>query len=178
MLSRSAQVFAALTLIELAVFALAASQVQPLLLVLFVVASSIFGLRLFFRFSTEIVRSSVEDISAAGGSAPAASRQLGDRAMKVAGAALLSFPGLLTGLIGALLMLPPFRSLIRPLIGSRLSRRMPAESSTPLTDLDQLFRRSRYAGGDVVDVQAVDVTAIRKDPGGSSTQTSAPPELN
>lgn len=177
MLSRSAQVFAALTLIELAVFALAASQVQPLLLVVFVVASSVIGLRLFFRFSTDIVRDSVEDLSAGGAPAPD-DRQLGDRAMKVAGAALMSFPGLLTGLTGLLLMLPPVRSLIRPIIGSRLSRRIPAESSTPLADLDQLFRRSPYAGGDVLDVQAVDVTAVRKDPGGSSAQTSAPPELN
>ncbi len=181
MLSRSAQVFALLTITELAVFALAASQAQPLVLVLCVVASTLIGLKLFFRLSTELVRSTVESTvgdNSVGGPAAATDHQLADRAMKLAGAALLSFPGLLTGLIGAFLMIAPVRSLIRPVVGSRLSRRMPAESSTPLADLDQLFRRGSHAGGDVLDVEAVDVTAIRKDPGGSSEQTSAPPELN
>lgn len=181
MFSRSAQVFAALTLLELAVLALAATQVSVLLLILVVAVSSVLGLVLFFRQSTGLIRHSMEDLAGAAQGVTGQTqvlnkgleRTLGDRAMKVAGAALLAFPGLLTGLFGGLLMLPPVRSAIRPVIGSRLSRRVPAEFSAPLADFDRLFRRR-----DVVDVDVVDVTAVKKDPGGSSANPSAPPELH
>ncbi len=174
MFSRSAQVFAVLALVELGVFALAASQVNVLLLILVVVALSGFGVMFFFRQTAGLLRHSIEDLvdgaaNPSGGSESA----LGDRSLRVAGASLLAFPGLLTGLFGALLMIPPVRSAVRPLIGSRISARIPTEFSTPMADLNTMFGRR-----DVVDVNAVDVTAVRKDPRGSSANPSAPPELN
>ena len=164
MFSRSAQVFAVLTLVELVVFAFAVTRFNALVVILLVLASSAFGMSFLFRQTAGMLRRSVEDMASAGHGVEA---DLGDRSLHVAGAALLSFPGLVSGFAGALLMVSPARSALRPLIGSRISRRIPAEYSAPMADLDRLFRRH-----DVVDVEAV-----RKDPQGSSANTSAPPEL-
>ncbi len=161
---------AVLALVELGVFALAATQVSVLLLILAVVVSSAFGVMFFFRQTAGLLRRSVEDIVNAG---HGIEKELGDRSLRLAGAAFLVFPGLLTALLGSLLMVPPVRSALRPLIGSRISRRIPTEFSAPMADLDRMFRRR-----DVVDVSAVDVTAVRKDPRGSSDNPSAPPELH
>ena len=124
MFSRSAQIFAVLALVELGVFALVATRVNVLLLILVVVASSAFGLAFFFRQTAGLVRRSVEDIVNAG---HGIETELGDRSLRLAGAALMVFPGLLTALFGALLMVPPVRAAVRPAIGSRISRRIPAE---------------------------------------------------
>ena len=169
MFSRSAQIFAVLALVELGVFALVATQVNVLLLILVVLASSALGLMFFFRQTAGLVQRSVEDIVNAG---HGIEQQLGDRSLRLVGAALMVFPGLLTALFGALLMASPVRAAVRPVIGSRISRRIPTEFSAPMADLNHLFRRN------VVDVDAVDVTSVRKDPGGSSVNPSAPPELH
>lgn len=164
MFSRSSQVFAALTVVELVVFLFAASRVNVLLLILVVVALSVSGLVFFFRQTAGLIRESVEEVVSARNGAQ---RQLGDRALRVCGAALLAFPGLVTGLFGALLMLQPVRTLVRPLIGSRLARLVPTELSGPITDLNRAFRRR----------DIVDVDLVNRDPDGSPTNPSAPPEL-
>jgi UPF0716 protein FxsA len=46
-----------------------------------------------------------------------------DRALKVVAALLLVFPGLLTGVVGLLLLVPPVRAAVAAVLGRRLRRR-------------------------------------------------------
>ncbi len=165
MFTRSAQLLALLALVELVVFVLAAGQVDVLLLILVVVALSALGMAFLFRQTTGLVRRSVENISSA---APGVEREFGDRGLQVLGGVLLVFPGLVTGLFGGLLLLPPVRSALRPIIGARLARVVPADLSAQMADANRIFRRR----------DVVDVDSVRKDPDGSSPYPSAPPELH
>ncbi|MEO6881933.1 MAG: FxsA family protein [Mycobacteriaceae bacterium] len=52
-------------------------------------------------------------------------RELADGALGGVGALLLVLPGFGTDLLGVLLVLPPTRALVRPLLAASLGRRMP-----------------------------------------------------
>lgn len=164
MFTRSAQLLVLLALGEIAFFVLAARLVDVMLLTLVTVGLSALGLVLLFRRTSGLVRRSVEDVLSA---APGADGNIGDRGLKILGGALLVFPGLLTGLIGGLLLLRPVRTAVRPAIGARLSRLIPANISAQMADFNRVVRRR----------DVVDVDSVKKDPDGSSRYPSAPPEL-
>ncbi len=166
MFTRSAQALAVLALVELGVFALAATVADVLLLLLVLVASSVFGLFFLFRQTSGMIRRTLVDTgpsTSPGGDLG----QLGDDGLKLLGGALLVFPGLATGLIGLLLLLPPVRAAVRPLAGARLSRLVPIEFSASMFEVNRAFRRR----------DVVDVNAVKKDPEGSPPKPTAPPEL-
>ncbi len=168
MFTRSAQALAVLALVELGVFALAATVIDVLLLMLVLVALSVFGLFYLFRQASGLLRRTLIDTgSASTGGANMESKELGDGGLKLLGGALLVFPGLLTGLVGLLLLLPPVRAVVRPLAGARLSRLVPMEFSTSFVGVNRAFRRR----------DVVDVDAVQKDPKGSPPKPTAPPEL-
>lgn len=135
-----------------------------LLLTLVVVALSALGMAFLFRHTSGLVRQSVEDVVSA---APGVENELSDRGLKVLGAVLLVFPGLITGLFGGFLLLPPVRSALRPLVGAKLSRAIPTDLSAQFADANRMFRRR----------DVVDVDSVRRDPDGSSPEPSVPPEL-
>ncbi len=165
MFARSARVLVALAVVELAVFLLAATQVNVLLLVLVVAAISAYGVAFLSRQTASMVRRSVEDLTSA---APGGRDDIGDRGLLVVAGLLLAFPGLLTGLLGSLLLLRPVRSAARGVIGARLGRLIPAELSASVADMNRVFRRR----------DVLDVDGVIKDPNGSSRKPSAPPELH
>lgn len=149
MLSRSALVISAVAVVEIVVFALAATQVDVLLLILVLGALSASGSVFLFRHTAGMIRQSFEDLRAG---APSTGRRLGDRGLKVVGAALLAFPGFVTGVLGGLLLVPPVRAAVRPLIGARLARAVPQRVSMPFDELSRSIRRQ----------QAVDVRSTVK----------------
>lgn len=156
--------------VELAAFALAATVVDVLLLVLVLVALSAVGGLFLTRQTSGLVRRSFEDVV---GASPSAPRQIGDRGLRFLGGVLLLFPGLVTGVIGGLLLLSPVRSAVRPVIGARFGALVPAELSAALADITRNpRRRSPFAAGDIVDVDAT-----IKDRGGTAPSPAAPPEL-
>lgn len=158
-------VLGTLAAVELLVFALAAGRFGILLMLLVVVATSAFGASLLFRQTAGLVRDSVEELAS---TSSARTGQLGDRGLRVAAGLLLVFPGLVTGALGALLLVPPVRSAVKQVVGRRLNRLIPTDVASPFADLDRMFRRR----------DVVDVDAIRRDPDGSQTDTTAPPELH
>lgn len=169
MFSRSAKVFCAVAAVELLVFALAVGRVDVLLLLLVVAALSAFGSVTLFRQTADMVQQSVEGVLS---SDPRAKELRGpafsDAGLRLAGAALLAFPGLITGLVGGLLLLQPVRSAVRPLLGARLVALFPAAGGVPRNDLDRMFRRR----------DVVDVDAIKRNPDGPSSKSTAQPELH
>ncbi|MGB5757142.1 MAG: FxsA family protein [Acidimicrobiales bacterium] len=167
MFTRSAQALAVLALVELGVFALAATVADVLLLLLVLVASSVFGLFFLFRQTSGMIRRTLVDTRSSTASPGGEPGQLGDGGLKLLGGALLVFPGLATGLVGLLLLLPPVRAVVRPLVGARLSRLVPIEFSASMSEVNRAFRRR----------DVVDVNAVKKDPEGSPPKPTAPPEL-
>jgi UPF0716 family protein affecting phage T7 exclusion len=99
-----------------------------------------------------------------GGAGGGVGGDLGDHGMRVLAGLLLAFPGLLTGLVGGLLLAPPVRNSARPVVGSWLGRLVPLQ----FVDLGRAFRHR----GEVLDVDA-----RRKDSEGTTYKTAAPPEL-
>lgn len=168
-------VLGAVASVELLVFALAVGRFDVLLLVLVVAAVSAFGSVYLFRQTADIVQRSVEGVMSPesrakqdlGGHAEGVS-PLGDAGLRLAGGVLLVFPGLVTGLFGGLLLLQPVRSAVRPLIGARLAGLFPTDRVAPLNELDRMFRRR----------DVVDVDAIKRNPDGPSSNSTAPPELH
>ena len=165
MFSRSALVFVAVAFLEFVVFSLAATRVNVLLLIVVVGALSAAGVTYLFRQTAGMVRQSIEDLATA---TPGVGRDLGDRGLQVLGGLLLVFPGLVTGALGGLLLVSPVRAAVRPAIGSRLARLFPAELSASFADVNRVFRRR----------DVVDVDSVRKDPDGSPSNPSTPPELH
>jgi UPF0716 protein FxsA len=169
MFSRSAKVFCAVAAVELLVFALAAGRVGVLLLLLVVAALSASGSVLLFRQTADMVQRSVEGVVSSDSRAKESDgAAFSDAGLRLAGGALLAFPGLITGLIGGLLLLQPVRSAVRPLLGVRLVALFPAADGASFNDLDRVFRRR----------DVVDVDAIKRNPDGPSSNSTAQPELH
>ena len=160
MVSRSALVLVVLAIAEFAIFVLAATQVPVLLLMVAMAAVSAGGVVFLFRETAGALRHSLtRSIRAPSPDV----EDLGDRGMRVLAGLLLAFPGLVTGVLGGLLLLSPVRAAVRPVVGSRLWRLVPPE----VADLGRAFRRR----------DVLDVDAVRKDPKSTSSKTAAPPEL-
>lgn len=88
-------------------------------------------------------------------------RALADGALGGVGALLLVLPGLLTDVVGLLLLLPPTRALVRPLVAAAVTRKVLVVPT---------FGRGSHrggpgGGGDVIDGEVLDVD----DPGPQRT---------
>ena len=120
---------------------------------------SVFGFFLLRAQGDMALRSVAEAL--AGGASPA-SQELADRAIRFVAALLITVPGFVTAVAGAILFVPPVRALVRPLIQKR------AES------LIRPIPRSRRS---VVDVDVVEVDDINGDDSASKPPTQTPPRL-
>ncbi|GBE66665.1 hypothetical protein MFM001_31270 [Mycobacterium sp. MFM001] len=77
-----------------------------------------------------------------------------DGALTALGAALLVVPGLVTSVVGLLLLLPPTRTVARPVVVAMVARRL----GRPLVIVDRRVRP------DVIDGEVIDVTDVEPPP--------------
>lgn len=168
MFSRSAGALGATAAVELLVFALAAGLVDVMLLLLVVVALSAGGSVLLFRQTARIVRSAEGVLSSPPRPSSDPQPATTDAGLHLAGSALLAFPGLVTGLFGALLQLQPVRSAVRPLAEAAVAGPPPAPETASGIDLDRSARRPVVVG----------VDATERNPAGPSSESTAQPELH
>jgi UPF0716 family protein affecting phage T7 exclusion len=184
MFSKSALVVAALVVAELAVFIAAAGRFNPLLVVAISIALSVIGIRFLLRQAPGLIAATVGEVAeglhtrladqfgspatpgrsgpgpndAGAGPAGPTEAVVADRAVKIAAAGLLAFPGLVTGVVGFLLLfVGPVRGVVASSLGSRLASLLPAGA----LDGRSFVRRS-------VQRDVVDVTFTVKDPAPSS----------
>ncbi|MDH3302962.1 MAG: FxsA family protein [Acidimicrobiia bacterium] len=162
-----AAVFAA----ELLVFVVVAGRLGLPVASLIAVVASVVGVRQLFRSAPVAIARSFQDLSDAAGrpaTGPSADLAVADRALVVAGALLLAFPGLLTGAIGIVLFVGPVRRLLAPSLGSRLSSLLPAGA---------LGGRSFAHRRDVVDATAT-VKDPARPPASSADRAQAPTHVH
>lgn len=95
----------------------------------------------------------------------------GDAALSAGAVALLLVPGIVTGAMGLLLLIPPVRAAVRPVIGALIKRSFPAVAAVSV-----LRRRTMPAagpgaspgeehGGPVIDGEVVDGEILDDDEG-------------
>ena len=152
--------FLVLPFAELAVIVQAADSIGLGWTLLALVAVSIAGGWLVKREGLGVVRRIQRQLD--DGALP--TTDLVDGAFILFAGALLMTPGFITDTVGLLLLLPPSRALIRPLVVRRLKRRVLA-SAGPLGGPVQWSRQrggGPRAGGDVLDVD--EVTPAHHDP--------------
>lgn len=127
-----------------------------------IVAMSVVGWYLMRGEGTSVWRRATTEISA--GRTPA--RELLDGAMVLVGGICLILPGFVTGVFGLLLLLPPIRSLLRPLMSrwmttraERLagSGRVNAVMVDTVVDAQGRVRTRTRTMGDVIDAEGWDV---------------------
>lgn len=111
-----------LALAEIAAFLLVGQLIGFAVTVLALALVSVVGLLLLRREGLRAWRGFRE--AAVAGSPPG--RQVTDGLVGLGGALLLAAPGLLTGVAGAALLLPPVRALARGRVQAGVERRMPA----------------------------------------------------
>ena len=119
-------VFVVVPLAELAVVVAAAESFGLGVTLFALLAFSLAGAWLTRREGTAVWRRANRELAA--GRPP--TRELLDGAMVLGGGALLLTPGFLTDLVGLLLLLPPTRVLLRPLVMRAMSRRAGAVITT------------------------------------------------
>lgn len=95
-------------------------------------------------------------------------RELADGALGGVGALLLVLPGFGTDLLGVLLVLPPTRALVRPVLASALGRRVllmtPGGGGNP-----------RGGGGEVVDGEVIEGEVVPTDESPPQPRLRPPP---
>jgi UPF0716 protein FxsA len=112
-------IFLLLPVVELWITFQVAGAIGVLWTFLLLVGMSVVGLRLLRGSGVTVWRRAQAELAA--GRAP--TRSLLDGALGMVGAVLLIVPGFLTGALGALLVLPPVRALVRPLLLAWMTRR-------------------------------------------------------
>lgn len=93
----------------------------------------------------------------------------GDGALVALGTVLVVVPGLATTVAGALLLLPPTRAVLRPVLVGMVLRAFGGRSSAATVMTARHAARPRH-GGEVIDGEVIDVT--------DSGTDVAPPTLN
>ncbi|MBD0323614.1 MAG: FxsA family protein [Aldersonia sp.] len=158
--------FVAYVVVELAAFVWAVNTIGALWTVLLLIAGSFVGMALV-RWQWRAVR---EGFRRAQLGERAAGGAMADGALVGLGAVLMFVPGLVTSVLGLLLLLPPTRLLLRPAAVAVAARRLSA-----LTVVSSGYhgrRRDAVIDGEVVD--SMDVTQPRIDPAAhQSTDRSA-----
>lgn len=150
--------------VELAVAVLVASRIGVLRTVLIVVATSLLGSLLVRSEGIAALRGVQRDL--ARGVPPGLGLMNG--VLRVFGALLLLIPGLITSVLGLLLLIPPIRVIVAPLVVARLAAR--AAASVRVVGLDGLLvdtstdrsdgsttGRWRNGRGEVIDAEGWDV---------------------
>jgi len=142
-------IFVGLPVLEIYVIVLVGEQIGLLWTVVLLIASSMIGVRLIRSQGRAVLRNLQATIRA--GRPPA--REALDGALVFVGGVLLIAPGFITDLIGAVLLVPPTRAVIRSLIVRHYAGRVigyVARSSPP---------RGRPSLDDEIDGTAVDLDA-------------------
>jgi UPF0716 protein FxsA len=141
-------IFAAI--VELYVMVQVASVIGVLPTVLLIVVSSVVGAWLMKVEGLGVLRRMRETLEA--GQIPA--NEAVDGVLISAGGLLMFLPGFVTSAIGLLLLLPPVRSLLRPVVLTRARRRIErARTRMVLFSSDGSFGAATY-GGSVRDVDS------------------------
>jgi len=178
---------------EIAVFIVAARQVNIFWLFVVVFVFSVVGVWALAKRVPELVGASFADLGSSltdpslAKDSKRQKRDLGDRALQVAAGLLLVFPGLLTGIFGLALFIKPIRVLLSPIVGKRIVGFIPEDLRTG--GVGSLFRTafgvpggfggkgsSPFGGprrGDFVDANST-----TKDSSEGSGSKPARPELN
>lgn len=155
--------FLLLPIAELWVTIQVASSIGALATVALLVLMSVSGVVLLRRQGASVWRAANQEMAA--GRVP--TKQLLDGALVVVGGVCLVVPGFITGVFGALLMLPPVRALLRPVLlawmtarAARAARsgRMQAVFMTSTTAADGSVS-TRVRDTDVIDTDGWDVGA-------------------
>ena len=85
-----------------------------------------------------------------------------DSVLVALGTVLVAIPGLASSVVGALLLLPPTRSVARPLVTALAARRLPL--ITVAGAAGYTAPRGDYIDGEVVDVVHVEPAAVERKP--------------
>jgi UPF0716 protein FxsA len=159
-----------------AVFAVA-GQIGGLLTLLLLIGSSALGVVLLKREGATVWRRANAELAA--GRPPTG--PLLDGVMVLLGGLLLVVPGFITGVVGLLLLLPPVRTLLRPVLLAWMTRRaLRAARSGRMRGVfvdtgvgadGRMYRRTATFG-DVIDSDGWDVTP-GDDPGGAQLPPSS-----
>ena len=162
MLSRPAVALFALVAVEYVAITQLAGVIGGARTALVMVLFSLAGAMLFRRVGSSFLETSVATAMQNAGlanvpgaerfaNADASADKTADRAMLLFGALLMIVPGIATGVLGALLFLPPVRALARPVVLHRIQ---------PWIRPNLRFSRGTMGfGRDVVDVDVVDDTS-------------------
>ncbi len=166
MLSRPAFVVFVVAVVEFFLFVYLAKAFGAFRVTLVALLLSIAGLYYLVRFAPKVLRRGVSQLVDSGGDVSA--RQAGDQTALVVAGLLLAVPGILTGVVGLLLLITPIRSALSTTIGKHVVQHIPTGPIQTITS----FRR--YGRGNIVNVDVVDVDD--SSPKTDST-SSNPPEL-
>lgn len=160
-MSRPAVVVFVLVALEFVALTQLADAIGGLQAVLVLIGLSVVGVALFRRIAASLIEGSVSTAmqnagidNAAGMPRPnttvTGEPRTSDRAMMLFGALLMIIPGVVTGVLGLLFLLPPVRAIARPIVLQRIQ---------PWIRPNLRFGRGTMGfGRDVVDVDLVDDT--------------------
>jgi len=88
-----------------------------------------------------------------------------DSAMVALGAVLVFVPGVVTTVAGLLLLMPPTRAVVRPVLTALVARRMPLITvASRSADARRPAGRGEYIDGEVIDVVDVERPALPRQP--------------
>ncbi len=147
-----------LPVVEIAVAVVVARRIGAGWTVVALAALSLVGLVVLRRAGRAAWRSLGPQVVGAGAqppTTPASKARGADLALELAGSVLLVLPGFVTALVGALLVLPPSRRVLRPLLGAGASRLVAAAIRR---------QRGRVVVGEAVDVRVVEVRDLGDGP--------------
>jgi len=151
-----------LPFVEIWVAIQVAGEIGAPLTLLLTVAMSVAGVYLLRSQGTSVWRRVNAEVAA--GRMPA--RQMLDGAMVLIGGVCLVLPGFVTGAFGALLLLPPVRALLRPVLVAWMGRRavrlarsgrMQGVMVDTVVDADGHVRTRSRTVGEVIDADGWDV---------------------
>ncbi len=172
MFSRGAIAAFAVILAEFVVLGLAVRAVGILFVVLASLIAAALGTLIVRRQIPALVSSGRDFVSSLGLSADGGdsldSEAATDRALLIGAGILLMLPGLLTGIVGVALLLPPIRTLAAGFARRRLVRFVPSGLGMPFHFYGRNTQRRGSSRADVVDVDVVS----------DDMPQPTPPELN
>lgn len=157
--------FAVYVVVEIAALWAVAATIGVGWAILLVMIGSALGVIAFGAQSRRLVESLAGRTDRPRGRAPSMGRSLADGSLSMTAVALLLTPGLVTSALGVLLLFPPTRIALRPVV-MRLGLR---HVSAAVGSVDAAARRPRSARGDVIDGEVVD-----DDPGANAADPAGP----
>jgi UPF0716 protein FxsA len=161
MFNRGALIGFGLTLAEVVTFVLAIRAFGPLFVVLGSIVLALVGMAVVRRQLPALLGSGQDFVASFGFSADDdessdhQALRATDRALATLGGLLLIVPGFLTGLAGAVLLLPPFRALVREFARRRFAQIVPAGFGASFPANGFASRWRGFSGSDVIDVDVV-----------------------